>query len=122
MPSLPHLPSSTSTTLPAPSSSPLILRGAQSDGVLFQQCEDGQRRSSRFRSIARNEREQRYFGSKIELHGLFRTLRALRVHIVGVTNLIVEMDAQYVKGVLKNPDVQPDVAVNRSSQRSSSST
>jgi hypothetical protein len=80
--------------------------------ILSQECEDGQRRPLRFRSIAWNERESCYSQPKIELYGLFRTLRALRIHVVGVTNLIVEMDAQYVKGMLSNPDVQPNAAIN----------
>ena len=81
--------------------------------ILSQECDDGQRRPSRFGSIAWNDHESRYSQPKIELYGLFRTLRALRVHIVGVTNLVVEMDAQYVKGMLSNPDVQPNAAMNR---------
>jgi hypothetical protein len=35
------------------------------------------------------------------------------MHMVGVTNLIVEMDAQYVHGMLSNPDIQPNAAINR---------
>jgi hypothetical protein len=81
--------------------------------ILSQECEDGQRRHSRFGSIAWNERESRYSQPKIELYGLFRALRALRIHIVGITNLVVEMDAKFVKGMLSNPDVQPNAAMNR---------
>jgi hypothetical protein len=81
--------------------------------ILSQQCEDGRRRPSRFGSIAWNERESRYSQAKIELYGLFRALRALRIHIVGITNLIVEMDALYVKGMLSNPDMQLNAAINR---------
>ena len=81
--------------------------------ILSQQCEDGQRRPSRFGSIAWNERESRYSQPKIELYGLFRALRALRVHIVGITNLIIEMDAQFIRGMVNNPDVQPNAAMNR---------
>ena len=81
--------------------------------ILSQQCEDGQRRPSRFGSIAWNERKGQYSQPKIELYGLFRALRALRIHIVGITNLIVEVDAQYIRGMLNNPDVQPNAAMNR---------
>ena len=35
------------------------------------------------------------------------------MHVVGVTNLVVEMDAQYVRGMLSNPNVQPNAAINR---------
>jgi hypothetical protein len=34
------------------------------------------------------------------------------MHVVGITNLVVEMDAQYVRGMLSNPDVQPNAAIN----------
>ena len=81
--------------------------------ILSQLCEDGARRPSRFGSLSWNERESRYSQAKVELYGLFRALRALRVHIVGVTNLVVEMDAQYVRGMLKHPDMQPNAAINR---------
>ena len=81
--------------------------------ILSQDCEDGQRRPSRFGSIGWNERESRYSQPKIELYGLFRTLRALRMHIVGIANLVIEMDAQYVRGMLNNPDVQLNTAINR---------
>ena len=44
---------------------------------------------------------------------MFRALRALRMHIISVTDLVVEMDAQYVRGMLANPDIQPSAAINR---------
>ena len=56
--------------------------------ILSQDCEDGQRRPSRFGSIGWNEHESRYSQPKIKLYGLFRTLRALCMHIIGVTNLV----------------------------------
>jgi RNase H-like domain found in reverse transcriptase len=80
--------------------------------ILSQLCEDGQCRPSRFGSIGWNERESRYSQPKIELYGLFRTLRALRMHIIGITDLVVELDAQYVRGMLNNPDIQPSTAIN----------
>jgi hypothetical protein len=81
--------------------------------ILSQDCEDGQRRPSRFGSIGWNECKSRYSQPKIELYGLFRTLQALQMHVVGITNLVVEMDAQYVRGMLSNPDIQPNAAINR---------
>src|SRR6266702_682614 len=81
--------------------------------ILSQQCEDDQCRPSRFGSIGWNDRESRYSQPKIELYGLFQALCALRVHIVGITDLIVEMDAQYICGMLNNLDVQPNAAMNR---------
>lgn len=34
-------------------------------------------------------------------------MRALRMYIIGVRNLIVEVDARYIKGMLQNPDIVP---------------
>ena len=80
--------------------------------ILSQACENGQRRPSRFGSIGWNECKSRYSQPKIELYGLFWMLRALRIHIIGVADLTVEMDAQYVRGMLANPDIQPNAAIN----------
>ena len=33
--------------------------------------------------------------------------------LVGVRNLIVEVDAQYIKGMLNNPDIAPSASINR---------
>ena len=81
--------------------------------ILAQDCPDGSRRPSRFGSISWNERESRYSQAKLELYGLFRALRAMRLHLVGIRNLIVEVDASYIKGMISNPDVQPNAAINR---------
>ena len=40
-------------------------------------------------------------------------LRALRLYIIGVRNLVVEMDARYIKGMLANLDIQPFASINR---------
>ena len=34
------------------------------------------------------------------------------MHIVGATDLVVEMDTQYVRGMLNNHNIQPNVAIN----------
>src|SRR5712671_4554529 len=81
--------------------------------ILSQECSDGHRRPSRFGSISWSERESRYSQAKLELYGLFRALRALRLHLVGIRNLIIEMDAQFIKGMLSNPDIQPSATINR---------
>lgn len=81
--------------------------------VLSQMGEDGRRYPSRFGSIPWNDVESRYSQPKIELYGLFRALRDARVFIIGVRNLVVEVDASSIKGMLNNPDVQPNAAVNR---------
>jgi len=60
--------------------------------ILSQMGSDNKRYPSRFGSITWNEREQRYSQAKIELYGLFRALKAMRVFIIGVENLTVEVD------------------------------
>ena len=80
--------------------------------ILFQECEDGQRRPLHFRSISWNDHKRHYSQPKIEVYGLFCILHALHICIVGVANLIIEMDAKFVKGMLSNPDIQPNAAIN----------
>ena len=81
--------------------------------VLLQIDEEGRRRPARYGSLPFNEREQRYSQPKLELYGLFRALRAFRIHLIGVKNLVVEVDALYIKGMLNDPDMQPNAAINR---------
>jgi len=81
--------------------------------ILSQLGEDGKRHHARFGSIAWSERESRYSQSKIELYGLFRALHSLKLYIIGVQNLVVEMDASYIKGMLNHPDIHPAAVLNR---------
>jgi hypothetical protein len=39
------------------------------------------------------------------------------LYIIGVTNFHVEVDTKFIQGLLNNPDLQPDAAVNRWIQR-----
>ena len=64
--------------------------------ILLQQGEDGKRYLNRFGSISLTSVESWYSQAKLELYGLFRALRAVRVFIFGAANLVVEMDAKYV--------------------------
>jgi hypothetical protein len=64
--------------------------------ILSQGNADNKRRPARFGSISWNEREARYSQPKLELYRLFRTLHALRMHLIGIRCLIVEMDALFV--------------------------
>jgi len=77
--------------------------------ILLQVGEDGKRYPSRFGSIALTEVESRYSQAKLELYGLFR---AVRVFIFGVKNLTVEVDMKYIKGMINNPDLQPNATIN----------
>ena len=81
--------------------------------ILSQMDENGKRRPARYGSLPMNEREARYSQPKLELYGLYRALRHWRLHLVGVKKLIVEVDAKYIKGMLKEPDLQPNAVMNR---------
>ena len=60
-----------------------------------------------------NEHKTRYSQPKLELYGLYRTLRHFRLYIIGVKNLIIEVDAKYIKEMLNHPDLQPNAIINR---------
>jgi hypothetical protein len=75
--------------------------------------DDGRKYPARFGSITLNDVEARYSQAKLELYGLFRALRAVHVWIFGLTNLTIEVDAKYIKGMINNPDLQPNASINR---------
>jgi hypothetical protein len=79
---------------------------------LSQEGDDGKRYLNHFRSLSLTEVKSRYSQAKLELYGLFRALRAVRIFIFGIANLTVEMDAKYVKGMINNPDLQPNATIN----------
>ena len=81
--------------------------------ILSQEGEDGKCYPNRFGSISLTSVESQYSQAKLKLYGLFCSLRAVRVFIFGVTNLVIEMDAKYIKGMINNPDLQPNATINR---------
>jgi hypothetical protein len=85
-------------------------------GFILSQCDlenPRLRYHARFGSITLNDRECRFSQPKLELYGLYRALRALKLYLIGVRNLIIEVDAKYIKGMLANPDVAPSASINR---------
>jgi hypothetical protein len=80
--------------------------------VLMQVRDDKRQYPSQFGSIAWTEHESWYSQAKLELYGLFRALHAYRIYIIGVKNLVVEVDIKYLKGILNNPDIQPNTTIN----------
>lgn len=83
-------------------------------GFILSQIDDkGRRRPARYGSLPMNEREARYSQPKLELYGLYRALRHWRIYLIGVKHLFVEVDAKYIKGMLNEPDLQPNAAINR---------
>ena len=74
--------------------------------ILSQIGNDGKRYLSRFGSMTPSDVESRYSQAKLELFGLFRTLRAVCIFIFCLPNLTVEMDAKYVQGMINNLDIK----------------
>jgi hypothetical protein len=68
---------------------------------------------NRFCSITLNDRESKYSQPKLKIYGLYRALRTLCLYLIGVRNLVVEVDARYIKGMLSNPDISPSASINR---------
>ena len=80
--------------------------------ILAQDCSNGCHHPLRFGSISWNERESHYSQAKLELYGLFCALRVMHLYIVGVRNLVVEVNTSYIKGMLRNPDIQLNTSIN----------
>jgi hypothetical protein len=66
-----------------------------------------------FGSLLLNDRERWFSQPKLELYGLYRALHAYKMFLVGVRNLIVKVDARYIKGMLNNPDIVPLASMNQ---------
>ncbi|KAL5532108.1 hypothetical protein ACEPAF_5672 [Sanghuangporus sanghuang] len=81
--------------------------------ILLQLGENGERVPSRFMSGTWNNRERNYSQAKLELFGLFRALYEARIYLVGIDHFFVEVDASYIKGMINNPDLQPNATINR---------
>ena len=85
-------------------------------GSILSQCDLDNpklRYIARFGSITLNEQEARFSQPKLELYGLYRALRSWKLYLIGVRNMIVEVDAKYIKGMLANPDIAPSASINR---------
>ena len=73
----------------------------------------GQRQYARFSSITLNDREVHMSQPKRELFGLLQALEAASYWLLGARKLIVETDAKYLSGMLKNPGMGPNATINR---------
>ena len=85
-------------------------------GFLLSQCDlqnPRLRYYAKFGLITLNECKACFSWVKLELYGLYRTLRALKPLLIGIQNLIVEVDAKYIQGMLRNPDIVPSASINR---------
>ncbi|KIK77652.1 hypothetical protein PAXRUDRAFT_166152 [Paxillus rubicundulus Ve08.2h10] len=82
--------------------------------ILLQLWEDGKCYPNQFGSITLNEVESHYSQAKLELYGLFCALCAVfHVYTFGIANFTVRLDAKYVKGMINNPDLQPNAMINQ---------
>jgi hypothetical protein len=81
--------------------------------ILYQLDTEGRCHPVCFSLITWNERESHYSQAKIELYGLFCALKAAKVWLIGLKSFTMEVDAKYIKGMLCNPDIHPNAAVNR---------
>ena len=68
--------------------------------------------SVRFGSITLNDWECHFSQPKLELYGFYCALRTLKHYLIGICNLIVEVDGKYIKGMLPNPDIVPSASIN----------
>jgi hypothetical protein len=106
-------------TIDYTSSTPIILAVDTSYiAVSFQLCQcdvttPSRHYYNRFCSITLNNRESKYSQPKLEIYSLYRALHALRLYLIGVRNLVVEVDTRYIKGMLSNPDISPSASINR---------
>ncbi|KIK15478.1 hypothetical protein PISMIDRAFT_16488 [Pisolithus microcarpus 441] len=81
--------------------------------ILMQEDKGGKRFPAHFGSITLNDQEQCYSQAKLELFSLFRALHDVWLYIFGMWNLVVEVDARYIKGMINNPDLQPNATINQ---------
>ena len=77
--------------------------------ILSQEDEQGRRAPARYGSLPLKATEAKYPQCKLELFGLLRALRHYRGFIAGVKDLIVEVDASSIKGMIANPDMYAGV-------------
>jgi len=80
--------------------------------ILSQDGEDGRKYLNCFGLLTLMDIESCYSQAKLELYRLFQAFWAVQIFIFGVANLTVEMDAKYVKGMINNPNLQPNVTIN----------
>lgn len=81
--------------------------------ILSQEDEQGRRAPAKYGSLPVNSPQSNYGQSKLELYGLYRSLRHCRGDIVGAQHLVIEVDASSIEGMLNNPDVDARSVINR---------
>lgn len=67
----------------------------------------------KFGSTQLNETEANYSQPKRELFGVMRALKENELSLIMARPLIIETDAKYIQGMLKNPGAAPNATINR---------
>ena len=80
--------------------------------ILLQIRNDGKQYSNHFGSISLTEVESHYLQVKLKLYRLFHALWVVFIFIFNVVNFTIKMDAKYVKGMINNPNLRPNVTIN----------
>ena len=81
--------------------------------ILSQLGEDSRHYSNHFSSLSLTEVESCYSQAILKLYGLFHALHVLCIFIFGLTNFTIKIDAKYIKGMINNPDLQPNMSINQ---------
>jgi hypothetical protein len=85
-------------------------------GYFLAQCDEENPRVrfyNRFGSITLNDCKARFSQPKLEIYGLYCAFKTLRMYLIGIRNLVVEVDASHIKGMLQNLDILPSASINR---------
>ena len=72
-----------------------------------------EKRPSRYGFLPFFATEANYSQPKLELYGLFHTMRHFHLYRVGTKNLRVEVDGKYIRGMLNEPELQPNAVINK---------
>jgi len=84
-------------------------------GHILSQCNPDKpklRYFMKFGLITLNDRESHFSQPKLKLYGLYHAFQALKLYLIGLHNLIVKVNAKYIKGMLANPDIAPSTSIN----------
>src|SRR5262245_26960195 len=85
-------------------------------GYFLAQCKEKNPKRHHFNcfcSIPLNSRESRFSQPKLKLYGLYRALCELKLYLIGIRNLVIEVNTCYIKGMLQNPDIAPNTTMNQ---------
>jgi len=81
--------------------------------ILFQEDKNGKRHPVRYGSRIWRDHEVRYSQAKLELLGLLVALRAVQPYVMPLQKFTVEVDAEYIKGMINNPESIPNATISR---------